>query len=360
MLKTQGMGIEQVCQDTGLDATDVHHWLAQFDAEQLAQGSTEQAVTAQHLHATPLPITRLHFLVRAEASLQLPQYAGSMLRGAFGHALLALAPMPHTGGQPCAQHQTCPYCQIFATPALPAYSLQKFNQMPHPYVIEPPALGVQQLPSGQVFGFSMVLMGHALAYLPTIVLAWERALHTGLGLGVQQVRCNLLSVQQEGANAPLWQTGQTLPPALVHIPLPPAPLLGQQATLNLLTPLRLQHQGKPARANDLNARSLLVTLARRYQLLLDINLGSQAPQQDFAVLSDQAQSVDLTSQDMHWLDWGRYSQRQQQEMKLGGLLGRLHLHGDLAPFSALLHLGQWLHLGKNTSFGLGGYQLTHA
>jgi len=44
-------------------------------------------------------------------------------------------------------------------------------------------------------------------------------------------------------------------------------------------------------------------------------------------------------------------------MKLGGLLGQLHLQGDLAPFTQLLHLGQWLHVGKNASFGLGGYRL---
>ena len=358
MVKTQGLGIGQVCKDMGLEATDVNRWLAQFDAGQLGQGHADQSLV--HLPTMALPITRLHLLVRVEAPLQLPQYAGSMLRGAFGHALLALVPLPHVGGQPCAQHHTCPYCQIFATPALPAYSLQKFNQMPHPYTIEPPAISVQQLESGQTFGFSMVLMGHALAYLPTIIQAWEHALRTGLGLGAQQARCTLLRVQQEGASNPLWETGQISPSALENIPLPPATALGQKTTLHLYTPLRLQHQGKPARAHELNARSLLVTLARRYQLLLDINLGDQAPQQDFATLSAQAHRIELTTQDMHWLDWGRYSQRQQQEMKLGGLLGSLHLHGDLAPFSALLHLGQWLHLGKNTSFGLGGYQLVNA
>ena len=34
------------------------------------------------------------------------------------------------------------------------------------------------------------------------------------------------------------------------------------------------------------------------------------------------------------------------------------LHGDLAPFAELLHLGQWLHVGKNATMGLGGYRLT--
>ena len=44
-------------------------------------------------------------------------------------------------------------------------------------------------------------------------------------------------------------------------------------------------------------------------------------------------------------------------LALGGLLGRMQLQGELAPFAELLHWGQWLHVGKNTSFGLGGYRL---
>ena len=37
--------------------------------------------------------------------------------------------------------------------------------------------------------------------------------------------------------------------------------------------------------------------------------------------------------------------------------GAVTLHGDLVPFAELLHLGQWLHVGKNATMGLGGYSL---
>ena len=47
----------------------------------------------------------------------------------------------------------------------------------------------------------------------------------------------------------------------------------------------------------------------------------------------------------------------QQRMVLGGALGRWTLQGDLAPFWPLLHLGQWLHVGKNATFGLGRYRM---
>lgn len=304
-----------------------------------------------------LPIARLHLLVRADAPLLLPPWAGSMLRGAFGHALLALAPLPHSDGKPCALYASCPYCQVFAVPPLPAHSLQKFSQMPQRYVIEPPLNGEQRLRPGDQFQFGLVLFGCATAHLPTILLAWERALRRGLG--TQQARCTLLQVNHESGDAPIWTAQDGLGSASpLPTAIPPAPKLAQGATLQLLSPLRLQQHGQPMHARDINARTLLVTLARRWQLLLDMHLGDAAPQQDFSALVAQAESIALMGEELHWWDWGRYSQRQQREMKLGGLLGLLHLRGDLAPFSALLHLGQWLHVGKNTSFGLGGYRLS--
>ncbi|HRA13699.1 MAG TPA: CRISPR system precrRNA processing endoribonuclease RAMP protein Cas6 [Giesbergeria sp.] len=303
--------------------------------------------------ACTLPIARLRLTVRAEGPVQLPPYAGSMLRGAFGHALLALSPLPHTDGQPCALHATCPYCQLFAAPPLPGHSLQKFSHMPQPYVIEPPTGGAQQLQAGQTFDFGLVLIGKALGDLPTVLQAWQRALRTGLGRG--HTPCTLIEIFDENGLQRLSDKREQL--SNLNVVVPPPPALHTQATLHFHTPLRLQVQGKPVRAGQLTARDLLIALARRTQLLCDVHLGAAAPKQDFAVLSTQAAAITLHSEDLHWFDWGRYSQRQQQEMQLGGLLGSVQLQGDLAPFAALLQLGQWLHIGKNATMGLGGYRL---
>ena len=60
---------------------------------------------------------------------------------------------------------------------------------------------------------------------------------------------------------------------------------------------------------------------------------------------------------LRWQDWSRYSSRQQQEMTLGGADGHWTLEGDLAPLLPWLWLGQWLHVGKNATMGMGGYAL---
>lgn len=316
-------------------------------------------MSAARTDTLALPIVRLHFTARVESPLTLPPYAGSMLRGALGHALLALAPLSHLGDQPCALAPRCAYCALFVTPPVAGHHLQKISQMPHPYVVEPPG-GPRQLMAGDTLAFAIVLVGGAAAHWRGVIQAAEHALR--LGLGDARARCALQSVRQEETGAPLWSdTGKSTSRA------PPNPqaansavltALDHKATLQFLTPLRLQKHNAPVRkAADLDARTLLIALARRYQLLLDSAFGSKAPQQDFARLIAAAEQIDVLALDLRWFDWGRYSQHQQREMKLGGLIGTLQLRGDLASFGQLLHLGQWLHVGKNATFGLGGYRL---
>lgn len=312
-----------------------------------------------------LPIARLHLTVRADAPLTLPPYAGSMLRGAWGHGLLALSPLPHHSGRACALHRTCAYCQVFAPVPTQAHSLQKFSQMPAPYVIEPPALGIQQIAAGASFRFGLVLIGRAWQHLPILLQAWQTALKRGLGSGntYKTSPCSLMDVALElpsGQHHSIWQQGQNWPQPQVQDlpPLPAVPTLGQQVQLHFHTPLRLQEKSTILRPEQLNARKLLIALAKRWQLLLDTQSDTPAPAQlPFTELAEQALHIACDNTQMERFNWGRYSQHQQREMQLNGSLGALTLMGQLAPFAQLLHLGQWLHVGKNASFGLGAYQL---
>ena len=58
-------------------------------------------------------------------------------------------------------------------------------------------------------------------------------------------------------------------------------------------------------------------------------------------------------------DWTRYSSRQDQKMKLGGVIGEWQFDNLSPELAKLLYIGQWLHCGKNATFGLGKYQITN-
>ncbi|MCE8429907.1 MAG: CRISPR system precrRNA processing endoribonuclease RAMP protein Cas6 [Candidatus Methanoperedens sp.] len=45
------------------------------------------------------------------------------------------------------------------------------------------------------------------------------------------------------------------------------------------------------------------------------------------------------------------------KLKMGGFLGEITFEGDLNEFMPFLKLGEYLHIGKGTVFGLGKYEI---
>ncbi|MFM2058027.1 MAG: hypothetical protein RLY71_2412 [Pseudomonadota bacterium] len=317
-----------------------------------------------------LPLARYRFTARLEGDLLLPEYAGSLLRGVLGAALRRTACMTGLPACPdCPLWRSCPYPALFEVPPQPTQFGQQFSQVPNPYVIEPPPFRTQRMPlaAGEALVFQLVLVGaEALRQLPLVVHAWQRALRHGLGQA--RVPGELLDVEQlqpDGSLRPVLGADGRLQPhraQLVLAELLPASPLNSAApptrlALDFTTPLRLQHNGTPLRAAELTPRTFVAHLLRRLSLMLELHLGVVPAPFDVAVLLAVAEALQHDSSALRWQDWRRYSARQRQDMALGGLVGRWTLHGELAPLLPWLALGQWLHVGKNATMGLGGYQM---
>lgn len=303
-----------------------------------------------------LPLARYRLDFTVATPLALPAYAGSTLRGAFGGALRATACMTRQKTcDACPLLRTCPYAAIFETPPpVAGHALQKFTQVPHPYLIEPPHWGEKTYAPGDTLSFHFVLAGRALDQLPLVLWAFVRAFRHGIGKGDGTARL-ARAVHVGAEETPVLDSpDSTLAPH--DRAVPPVPTFaGNALTLVIDTPLRLQKNGRPIDAADLGARDLLMALVRRIALLHEFHGAGPLPL-DFTALAQQAAAV-ASEKDLRWRDWTRYSRRQQQKMALGGVVGTWTLHGDLTPFLPFLHLGQWLHVGKEATFGLGGYRL---
>ena len=225
------------------------------------------------------------------------------------------------------------------------------------WIGKPPPWGEREHAAGSTLNFSTVLIGPALSQLPLLLMAWRRALQ--LGLGPQQGTARLDRVFVEGETEPvLADAAAGVRPHAQQLPLPPPTPAPRSVTLTFDTPLRLQRGGQLLGVGELKTHDLLRALLRRVAELVELQLGGTLDV-DFAALSAHAATVTGQAQ-LTWRDWTRQSNRQQQRMVLGGAVGRWTLHGDLAPFWPLLHLGQWLHVGKNATFGLGRYRIEEA
>jgi hypothetical protein len=290
--------------------------------------------------------------------VRLPDFAGSLLRGQFGASLRRIACM--TGAAVCVEcplYRTCPYPAIFETPAPAAHGLQRFSQVPNPYVIEPPPLGRRLVEAGETMSFNLVLVGRALRQLPLIAYAFQRAFEHGIGR--QRAKGEIADLEldrPEDGPQSIWDAQRSrIEPHEQSLTVPRLPDVGA-ITLKIATPLRLQSQGRPIPPERLEPRTLLTALLRRASLLFELHAGLPPVGTAAARLAEAAEQL-TDERRLQWKDWTRYSSRQGREMTLGGAIGEWRLSGDLGELLPWLWLGQWLHVGKETTMGMGLYSL---
>lgn len=314
-----------------------------------------------------LAVARLRFTAAMERPLQLPAHSGGLLRSVFGAALRQGACV--TGLPRCAECpllNSCAYPAIFEMPPRPTQFAQRFSQVPNPYVVEPPS-GPATLQPGELLVFHMVLVGEATqAQLPLVVGACQRALRSGLGQARVPGRLRAVdAVDAQGRASSAYDlSAQRMTSSLPKLDLTaldrscPTPTSG--VLLQLDTPLRLQHESQPLRPPQLMPRAFIAHLLRRVNLMLDLHLGIRPAPFDAHALLAAADALSHDGSGLRWHDLRRFSARQGRELPQGGVLGPWAWHGDVTPLLPWLRLGQWLHVGKGATAGLGGYRLLAA
>lgn len=224
-------------------------------------------------------------------------------------------------------------------------------------MVEPPEWGEKSYAPGDILSFHLVLAGRAIGQLPLILWAFHKAFQRGVGKGdgtaslaqVWHVSGNTATRIANGPGGGIAEHSANVPPAPSST--------ATRISLLFDSPLRLQSNGRRATADELTPRKLLSGLIRRIALMHQFH-GPGPLALDFKTLAAQAETL-VSEKQLRWRDWSRYSSRQQQKMELGGVIGTWTLQGDLTPFLPFLHLGQWLHVGKETAFGLGAYTLAY-
>ncbi len=350
-------------------------------------------------------MAKFRFTACAREQIRLPGYKGAVFRGGFGYAFKKVVCV--VKGKPCDEcllKQKCIYSYIFETPPPEdAEILRLYPKVPHPFVIEPPVTEKQAFAPGESFSFHLILIGNAIDYLPYFIYTFTELGKQGIGTGRE--RYDLVQVEGIGlddkaaeiythktqtlANRyPIIQAHQLdhqdIAPAASHAEEKHSvvnPRLNDEAgmkspaaassceggndsatgenhystiTVSLRTPLRIRFDGQIT--DSLEFHVLLRNLLRRISSLSYFHCGKKLDM-DFRGLIEKSRAVRQMASDVRWYDWKRYSTRQEEWMSLGGILGNVLYEGDMADFMTLLRLGEYVHVGKGTSFGLGKYDI---
>lgn len=278
-----------------------------------------------------ITITRHRISFCADKDIHLPNYAGSALRGIFGHALKSMV-CPTADGKSCRCQADCLYRTLFDPPK--SHIQGREQDVPPPFVIEAHGLP-RRIKAGQIAHFDMVLIGKVAHDEQIMIeLAWRRALSMGFD-------------QKDKTKA----TARFISMSVFDEPATPTP--SSTLILDLLTPTRIQHHGKILNAHAFNATLFCQALIRR-QIQLSAIYGDNVSDDEMALVYQDISRV-TGNFNLSRQTWTRFSHRQHQAIAQDGLVGQVELHGVSDGLYRYLYLGQWLHIGKGAVFGLGQY-----
>ncbi len=133
------------------------------------------------------------------------------------------------------------------------------------------------------------------------------------------------------------------------------PITNETLTIEFLTPARIKY--KSHYIENIEFSILIQSLLRRIRLLQYFYDSDNFTELDTKNLLDKSKNIIILKKEIEWVDWGRFSKRQGFYMKLGGILGVIKYKGNFSDFSEILRIGEYIHIGKNCSFGLGRYKI---
>lgn len=314
-------------------------------------------VAANMAPRLPLSRYRLRFRVDDASALE-GRYLGSAWRGAFGQALrrmVCIVGLPPTC-EGCTLLSSCAYPRTFEkrTPA-DTEKLRRYPHPPNPYVLTPAKKDWDA--ADETLNLGVTLFGKANEDAPTILQALDRAGQAGLARS--RTTLDLIETQVETATGH-WATIQhqrgSLRSATAHMVEVP-PIAANAVRLQLLSPLRIRREGHYVHPRALDFRAFASNLLRRISLLTYF-FGETSWEPDFAALVQEASGVRIEEPALRWQEELRHSSRQKAPIPMGGMVGSFVASGPaIAEFWPLLWLGQWTHIGKGCTMGLGRYVL---
>jgi len=311
-----------------------------------------------------MKLSKYRFTIRPEKELILPPFKGSTLRGGFGIALKQSVCFEK--GRECIQcvhRYKCIYSYVFESP-IPREEKEgkqsKDEYVPHPFVIEPPLDKRQFYGIEDELDFNLILVGRAVDYIPYIIFAFEELGRIGIGKDKGKYSLEKVTSINNDGEILIYDGDSHIRDDFYvmdsnELVRDAAQLKYQQVTFKFLTPTRIKNKGKLT--IDIDFVIILRNLLRRLSRLAEVHCDEKWELEWNELIEMANDRVSTVSSELRWYDWKRYSQRQGTKMKMGGFLGEITFEGELAEFMPFIKLGELLHMGKGTVYGLGMYEI---
>lgn len=307
-----------------------------------------------------MKLSKYRFTIKPKRELIFPPYKGSTFRGGFGHAFRhAVCIEPEKECPECSLRNKCIYFYVFETSVPQKEGKQQDKDVPHPFIIEPPIDERRHYGIDDRLDFILILIGRAVDYMPYFIFAFEEVGRVGVGKNKGQYSLEKVISMNRDKEMLIYDGKSHFRDDFNAIDSDEIINVGElpnshRVKLRFLTPARIKYNGKFI--DDTNFEVVIRNLLRRLSSLAEVHCGEKW-ELDWKGLIERTKEIKTVHSDLVWKDWERYSQRQDTKLKMGGFLGEITFEGDLAEFMPFLKLGEYLHIGKGTVFGLGKYKI---
>ena len=307
-----------------------------------------------------IKFTRLKIHLRALEKIRLPVFPGASFRGGFGAALRrACCTMDRQPCQDCMLKTSCVYAAVFETASdHTSHALYQLSDFPRPFIIEPQFPVPEVISAGESFFCHLILIGHAVNYLPYFIYAFSSLGNAGLGKGRERFKLDSVETAMNTKGKTIFngKSQQFLdsPQISSFAEFFSEDDKNEKLSLTFETPTRIKHEN--ILTDDLSFELFMKNLLRRLLLLIQISHNSPWDL-DYKAFLNKSKGITKVKSDLYWYDWKRYSNRQKMTMKLGGFMGNIIFQGEITPFLPFIRLGEFVHVGKACTFGLGKYRM---
>lgn len=310
-------------------------------------------------------LAKYKFEITSEEKIILPIYKGSTLRGGFGQIFKMIFCLnKEKNCERCFLKEKCIYTYLFDTITLKnnETTMRNFSSIPRPFIIEPPIDSKKEYDENENLNFNLILIGNAIEYLHYFIYAFQKL--GKAGIGKNRGKYILKSVESIGLkkNSVIYSERDNIFNNDYRIIsfkdfLKIYPNVSKnEISLKFITPTRIKY--KERLTDNLEFSVFIINLLRRISLLSFFHCNEEIKKNDVKQLIEKAKEIKTLKKDLQWYDWERYSNRQHSWIKLGGFLGDITFKGDLLKeFLPYIFLGNYIHIGKGATFGLGKYEI---
>jgi CRISPR-associated endoribonuclease Cas6 len=303
-----------------------------------------------------LPIKKYKFVLQLKEGIIFPDFKGSKFRRGFGKALKKISCVKKKSScETCVLKPKCVYEILFeAKISNKEYKLLGLAEPPRPFVLEPPLDKKKKYDAGEKFELDVLIFGNSIQFLPYIIFTFNEL--GKKGIGETKAKYELFSVETVDGKLIYEPKAQTFfnHDSTINLFFDENNNQINQIKIKFLTPTRVKTEGKSE--PDIPFQTLIKSLIRRLVGLLifytDKNL-----EYNFDYIINDAAKIVLQYSNLKWVEVERYVTQQNTIMRMKGFIGEVVYQGDLTKFYPLLKIGEYIHVGKNTTFGLGKYEI---